>query len=140
MMLCVGCLTLHSQTKDLNSPERVEALYKITIQHKELTKQVKDCQNRYNTEMQEFENKYKQIHSLAVALGEESSAFVDHNLDLQAGLLGSLKRQEEQEVKLAKLEAKNKKRFGVGVYGGYDVINSQPSAGISFHYTLIRLF
>ena len=140
MMLCVGCLTLHSQTKDLNSPERVKALYEITIQHKELTKQVQDCQNRYNTEMQDYEKKFEQIQNLAIALGEESSTFVNHNLDLQAGLLGSLKKQEEQEVKLAKLEAKNRKRFGVGVYGGYDVINSQPSAGISFHYTLIRLF
>jgi hypothetical protein len=139
-MLCVGCLTLHSQTKDLNSPERVKALYEITIQHKELTKQVQDCQNRYNTEMQDYEKKFEQIQNLAIALGEESSTFVNHNLDLQAGLLGSLKKQEEQEVKLAKLEAKNRKRFGVGVYGGYDVINSQPSAGISFHYTLIRLF
>ena len=140
MMLCVGCLTLYSQTKDLNSPERVKALYEITIQHKELTKQVQDCQNRYNTEMQDYEKKFEQIQNLAIALGEESSTFVNHNLDLQAGLLGSLKKQEEQEVKLAKLEAKNRKRFGVGVYGGYDVINSQPSAGISFHYTLIRLF
>lgn len=140
MMLCVGCLTLHSQTKDLNSPERVKALYEITIQHKELTKQVQDCQNRYNTEMQDYEKKFEQIQNLAIALGEESSTFVNHNLDLQAGLLGSLKKQEEQEVKLAKLEAKNRKRFGVGVYGGYDVINSQPSAGFSFHYTLIRLF
>jgi hypothetical protein len=133
-------LTLYSQTKDLNSPERVKALYEITIQHKELTKQVQDCQNRYNTEMQDYEKKFEQIQNLAIALGEESSTFVNHNLDLQAGLLGSLKKQEEQEVKLAKLEAKNRKRFGVGVYGGYDVINSQPSAGISFHYTLIRLF
>jgi hypothetical protein len=140
MMLCVGCLTLYSQTKDLNSPERVKALYGIAIQHKELTKQVKDCQDRYNAEMREFENKYKQIQDLAVALGEESSAFVNHNLDLQAGLLGSLKKQEEQEVKLAKLESKNKKRFGLGLYGGYDAINRQPSVGISFHYTLIRLF
>jgi hypothetical protein len=140
MMLCVGCLTLYSQTKDLNSPERVKALYGIAIQHKELTKQVKDCQDRYNAEMIEFENKYKQIQDLAVALGEESSAFVNHNLDLQAGLLGSLKKQEEQEVKLAKLESKNKKRFGIGFYAGYDAINKQPSGGISFHYTLIRLF
>jgi SMC interacting uncharacterized protein involved in chromosome segregation len=133
-------LTLHSQTKDLNSPERVEALYKITIQHRELTKQVQDCQNRYNAEMQEFENKYKQIQELASSLGEESSAFVSHNLDLQAGLLSSLDKQEKQEVKIAKLEARDRKRFGIGLYGGYDVINTQPSVGISFYYTLIRLF
>lgn len=140
MMLCVECLTLHSQTKDLNSPERVEALYKITIQHRELTKQVQDCQNRYNAEMQEFENKYKQIQELASSLGEESSAFVSHNLDLQAGLLSSLDKQEKQEVKIAKLEARDRKRFGIGLYGGYDIINTRPSAGISFYYTLIRLF
>jgi hypothetical protein len=133
-------LTLHSQTKDLNSPERVKALYEITIQHKELTKQVQDCQNRYNVEMQDYEKKFEQIQNLAVALGEESSAFVNHNLDLQSGLLASLEKQEKQEVKIAKLEAKNKKRFGIGFYGGYDAINNQPSIGISFHYTLIRLF
>jgi len=140
MMLCAGCLTLHSQTKDLNSPERVEALYKITIQHRELTEQVKNCQDRYNEEMQSFEEKFNQIQNLAVTLGEESTAFVSHNLDLQEGLLGSLKKQEAQEVKLAKLESKNKKRFGIGFYGGYDAINNQASAGVSFHYTLIRLF
>jgi hypothetical protein len=140
MMLCAGCLTLHSQTKDLNSPERVEALYKITIQHRELTEQVKNCQDRYNEEMQSFEEKFNQIQNLAVTLGEESTAFVSHNLDLQEGLLGSLKKQEAQEVKLAKLESKNKKRFGIGFYTGYDALNNQFSGGVSFHYTLIRLF
>jgi hypothetical protein len=140
-LLCVICSTLYSQTnKDLNSPERVKALYGIAVQHKELTKQVKDCQNRYNAEMQSFENKYKQIQDLATSLGEESTAFVSHNLDLQEGLLGSLKKQEEQEVKLTKLESKNKKRFGIGFYTGYDAINNQFSGGVSFHYTLIRLF
>ena len=65
MPLCVICSTLYSQTnKDLNSPERVKALYGIAVQHKELTKQVKDCQDRYNAEMQLFENKYKQIQDL----------------------------------------------------------------------------
>jgi hypothetical protein len=140
-LLCVVCSTLYSQiNKDLNSPERVKALYGIAIQHKELTKQVKDCQDRYNAEIQEFENKYKQIQDLATSLGEESTAFVSHNLDLQEGLLGSLKKQEQQEVKLAKLESKNKKRFGIGFYAGYDAVNNQPSGGVSFHYTLIRLF
>ena len=90
--------------------------------------------------MIEYEKKFDQIQNLAVALGEESTAFVSHNLDLQEGLLGSLKKQEEQEVKLTKLESKNKKRFGIGFYAGYDAINNQPSGGVSFHYTLIRLF
>jgi hypothetical protein len=141
MPLCVICSTLYSQTnKDLNSPERVKALYGIAVQHKELTKQVKDCQDRYNAEMQLFENKYKQIQDLAVSLGEESSAFVDHNLDLQAGLLGSLKKQERQEVELAKLKAKRPKRFGIGFYGGYDAFTQTWSAGASMNYNLFLLF
>jgi hypothetical protein len=90
--------------------------------------------------MQSFENKYKQIQDLAVSLGEESSAFVDHNLDLQAGLLGSLKKQEQQEVELAKLKAKRPKRFGLGFYGGYDVINRVWSTGASVNYNLVLLF
>lgn len=139
-LLCANFSTLYSQTKDLNSPERVKALYGIAVQHSELTKQVQQCQDRYNLEMIEYEKKFDQIQNLAVALGEESTAFVSHNLDLQEGLLGSLKKQEEQEVKLTKLESKNKKRFGIGFYAGYDAINNQPSGGVSFHYTLIRLF
>lgn len=140
-MLCAKFSILYSQTnKDLNSPERVKALYNIALQHKELTKQVKDCQNRYNAEMLEYEEKFKQIQSLAVALGEESSQFVSHNLDLQAGLLSSLKKQEEQEVELAKLKTKRKKRFGVGFFGGYDAINQRWSAGVSLNYNLLFLF
>ena len=140
MTLCVGCLTLYSQTKDLNSPERVKALYGIAVQHSELTKQVQDCQNRYNSDMVEYEKKFEQIQSLAVALGAESSAFVDHNLDLQAGLLGSLKKQEQQEVEIATLKAKRPKRFGLGFYGGYDVINRVWSTGASVNYNLVLLF
>jgi hypothetical protein len=115
-------------------------LYGIAVQHKELTKQVKDCQDKYNAEMQSFENKYKQIQDLAVSLGEESSAFVDHNLDLQAGLLGSLKKQERQEIELAKLKAKRVKSFGIGAYGGYDLLHSVPSVGVSLNYNLFYLF
>jgi hypothetical protein len=141
MPLCVICSTLYSQTnKDLNSPERVKALYGIALQHKQLTKQVQDCQSRYNTEMQDYEKKFEQIQNLAVALGEESSAFVNHNLDLQAGLLGSLKKQEQQEVELAKLKAKRPKRFGLGFYGGYDAFTQTWSAGASLNYNLFLLF
>ena len=110
------------------------------MQHRELTKQVKDCQNRYNAEMAEYENKFKQIQELAIALGEESSQFVSHNLDLQAGLLNSLDKQEELEKKIIKLESKKKKRFGVGLYGGYDVFNTRWSAGASLNYNLFYLF
>jgi hypothetical protein len=140
-ILCACTSILYSQTnKDLNSPERVTALYKISMQHKELTKQVKECQSRYNTEMQAYEKSFEQIKSLAIALGEESSAFVSHNLDLQEGLLGSLKKQEQQEIELAKLKAKRTRRFGVGAYGGYDLLNSVPSVGISLNYNLFYLF
>jgi hypothetical protein len=90
--------------------------------------------------MQDYEKKFEQIQNLAVALGEESSAFVNHNLDLQAGLLGSLKKQEQQEVELAKLKAKRPKRFGLGFYGGYDAFTQTWSAGASLNYNLFLLF
>lgn len=140
-MLCVAFSTLQGQTnKDLNSPERVKALYEITMQHRELTKQVQECRNTYNSEMSAYEDRFKQIQSLAVALGEESSAFVSHNLDLQAGLLSSLEKQEKLEVQNAELKAKRIKRFGIGTYGGYDVFTQRPSAGLSLNYNLLYLF
>jgi len=142
-MLCVIPSIMLCQTnenKDLNSPERVKALYEITMQHRELTKQVRDCQNRYNSEMAEYEKSFEQIKSLAVSLGEESSAFVSHNLDLQAGLLNALEKQEKQEVELAKLKAKRIKRFAIGGYGGYDLLTQKPSVGISLNYNFLYLF
>lgn len=136
-MLCVAFSTLHSQTnKDLNSPERVKAMYQIVLQHQELTKQVKACKDQYNSDMAGYEEKFKQIQSLAVALGEESSAFVSHNLDLQAGLLNSLERQEKLEIKNAKLEAKRNRKWGIGAYGGCDLITQRPSVGISLNYNI----
>lgn len=138
MMLCVLSWTTHSQThKDLNSPERVKALYEITMQHKELTKQVASCKDKYNEDMANYEKSFKQIQSLAVALGEESSAFVSHNLDLQAGLLGLIEENKEQEVELATLKAKRKKRFSIGPYLGYDFFQSKASGGVGIQYTII---
>lgn len=141
MMLCVPFSILYSQTnKDLNSPERVKALYEITMQHRELTKQVQDCQNRYNSDMAGYEQKFEQIKSLAVALGQESSAFVSHNLDLQSGLLSSLAKQEKLEVENAVLKTKRTKRFALGTFGGRDFINNQWSAGVSLNYNFFFLF
>ena len=62
-------------------------------------------------------------------MGGASEEYVSHNLDLQEGLLGSLKKQEAQEVELAKLKAKRRKRFSIGAFGGYDVITQKPSVG-----------
>lgn len=73
-------------------------------------------------------------------MGVKSEEFVSHNLDLQEGLLGSLKKQEEQEIELTKLKAKKVKRFGIGTYGGYDVFTQRPSVGVSFNYNLFYLF
>lgn len=140
-MLCAPFSILYSQSnKDLNSPERVEALYTISMQYIQLAKDVKQCKETYNKEMAEIQNRFKQIQSLSVALGEESSAFASHNLDLQEGLLSTMDKVEKLEVKNAKLESKVKRRFGIGAYGGYDVLNSAPSVGVSINYNLFYLF
>ncbi len=132
--------SLLSQTRDLNTPERVQALYKINEQRKVYYKQIQDCKNRYNAEVSKYERALDSVVGIAVQMGVKSEEFVSHNLDLQEGLLGSLKKQEEQEAEIAKLKAKRIKRFGVGGYGGYDLINQRPSAGISFNYNLFYLF
>jgi hypothetical protein len=129
-----------SQTKDLNTEERVEALYKINEQRKVYYKQIQDCTNRYNAEVSKYEKALDSVVDIAVQMGAKSEDFVSHNLDLQEGLLGSLKKQEQQEIELNKLKSKKVKRFGIGGYGGYDLINRKPSAGVSFNYNLFYLF
>lgn len=120
--------------------ERVTALYKINEQRKAYYKQIQDCKNRYNTEVSKYEKALDSVTSIAVQMGVKSEEFVSHNLDLQEGLLSSLKKMEKQEVELATLKAKRRKRFGFGLYGGYDVINQNPSVGLSLNYNLFFLF
>jgi len=137
-MLCAPFLTLYSQSnKDLNSPERVEALYTISMQYIQLAKDVKQCKETYNSQMAEHEARFKQIQSLSVALGEESSAFASHNLDLQEGLLSTMDKVERLEVKNAKLESKARRNFSIGPYAGYDPITGRPSFGLGFQYKII---
>lgn len=139
-MLCLIHYSSLSQTKDLNTKERVEALYKINEQRKIYYKQIQDCKSRYNAEVSKYEKALDSVVGIAVQMGVKSEEFVSHNLDLQEGLLGSLKKQEEQEIELAKLKAKRVKRFGIGGYGGYDLINQKPSAGVSLNYNFFYLF
>lgn len=138
--LCLTAYLSHSQTRDLNTMERVQALYKINEQRKAYYKQIQDCKSRYNAEVNKYEKALDSVTSIAVSMGEKSEEFVSHNLDLQEGLLGSLKKMEQQEVELAKLKAKRVKRFALGVYGGYDVLKSVPSAGVSLNYNIFYLF
>jgi hypothetical protein len=140
IILCSIHCSLHSQTRDLNTKERVEALYKINEQRKAYYKQIQDCKSRYNAEVNKYEQALDSVTAIAQRMGDASQEFVSHNLDLQEGLLGSLKKQEQQEVELAKLKAKKTKRFGIGLYGGYDVLKSVPSAGVSLNYNLLYLF
>jgi len=130
----------HSQTKDLNTAERVQALYKINEQRKVYYKQIQDCKSRYNTEVSKYEKALDSVVGIAVQMGVKSEEFVSHNLDLQEGLLGSLKKQEEQEVELTKLKAKRVKRIGIGGYAGYDLMYTRPSFGVSLNYNLFYLF
>lgn len=110
------------------------------MQYIQLAKDVKNCKDTYNKEMSEHEAKFKQIQSLSVALGEESTAFASHNLDLQEGLLGTMDKVEKLEVKNAKLESKVKRRVGIGCYVGYDLMRTIPSIGVSLNYNLFYLF
>lgn len=137
-MLCAPFLILYSQSnKDLNSPERVQALYTISMQYIQLAKDVKQCKETYNKEMADIQNRFKQIQSLSVALGEESSAFASHNLDLQEGLLNTMDKVEKLEVKNAKLESKAKRNFSIGPYVGYDPITKKESVGLGIQYKII---
>lgn len=120
--------------------ERVQALYKINEQRKAYYKQIQDCKSRYNAEVNKYEKALDSVTSIAVSMGEKSEEFVSHNLDLQEGLLGSLKKQEAQEVELAKLKAKRVRRVGIGGYAGYDLMNTVPSFGVSLNYNLFYLF
>ncbi len=137
-MLCAPFLTLYSQSnKDLNSPERVKALYTISMEYIQLAKDVKQCKETYNSQMAEHEARFKQIQSLSVALGEESSAFASHNLDLQEGLLSTMDKVEKLEVKNAKLESKVRKNFSIGPYAGYDPITEKASVGVGVQLKII---
>ena len=120
--------------------ERVQALYKINEQRKAYYKQIQDCKSRYNAEVNKYEKALDSVTSIAVSMGEKSEEFVSHNLDLQEGLLGSLKKQEAQEVELAKLKAKRVRRVGIAGYAGYDLMNTVPSFGVSLNYNLFYLF
>jgi vacuolar-type H+-ATPase subunit D/Vma8 len=107
------------------------------MQYIQLAKDVKQCKETYNKEMADIQNRFKQIQSLSVALGEESSAFASHNLDLQEGLLNTMDKVEKLEVKNAKLESKAKRNFSIGPYVGYDPITKKESVGLGIQYKII---
>ncbi|NHM08017.1 hypothetical protein G4D82_12350 [Flavobacterium sp. CYK-4] len=140
MTLCAIHWTAQCQTehKDLNSRERVEALYKINEQRKAYREQIKDCQRKANEQIAFYQRAIDSISKEAIDLGLESKEYVSHNLDLQEGLLSSLKKQEKIEVELATLKAKRKKRFGLGCSFGWNLLQrSDAFAGPSFNYDMI---
>ncbi len=125
-MLCLTVCGLRSQTvKNLNTPERVKALYEINEQRKAYREQIKQC-----------EKSMVQLTDLAVSLGEESAKFVDHNMDLQAGLLSSIEKIDKQEQEIIKLKAKRIKPIGIGVQVGYGLLG--PYLGVGISYNIIR--
>lgn len=131
-MLCLIHCTSHSQTKpvkDLNKYERVQALYKINEQRKFYRKQFEDCVSRCSRALDS-------ITQVAIDMGIESKEFSSHNLDLQEGLLSSLKKQEEQEKKIIELESSKRKRISIGPYVGYDFFQNKASGGISVQYSI----
>jgi len=114
----------HSQTKDLNSPERVAALYKINEQRKAYRDQIKHCKKASDS-----------LTKIAIELGDKSEEYASHNLDLQTGLVGLLKENADLELENQNLKSKKKKFISVGPYAGYDVFKNNYSAGISVQYT-----
>lgn len=125
-MLCLTVCGLRSQTnKDLNTPARVKALYEINEQRKAYKNQIKQC-----------EKGMAQLTDLAVSLGEESSKFVDHNMDLQAGLLSSIEKINKQEQEIIKLKARRIKPIGLGLQVGYGLVG--PYFGVGVSYNIIR--
>jgi outer membrane protein W len=121
---------LHSQiVKDLNTPARVKALYEINEQRKAYKKQSQEC-----------EKDVEKVTDLAVSLGEESEKFLNHNLDLQGGLLTSLNKIENLEKENATLKAKKPKPFGIGVQIGYGTNGAdvKPYVGAGISYNFIR--
>ena len=121
---------LHSQTvKDLNTPARVKALYEINEQRKAYKKQSQECAKDV-----------QKATDLAVSLGEESEKFLNHNLDLQGGLLTALEKIEKLEKDNSTLKAKKPKPFGIGVQIGYGTNGSdvKPYVGAGISYNFIR--
>jgi outer membrane protein W len=121
---------LRSQTvKDLNTPARVKALYEINEQRKAYKKQSQEC-----------EKDVEKVTDLAVSLGEESEKFLNHNLDLQGGLLTALGKIEKLEKDNATLKAKKPKPFGIGVQIGYGTNGAdvKPYVGAGISYNFIR--
>jgi hypothetical protein len=112
-------------------------LYKINEQRKAYYKQIQDCKSRYNLEVSKYEKALDSVTGIAVTMGVKSEEFVSHNLDLQEGLLGSLKKQEQQEVEIAKLKSKKHRRFSVGAFGGYDPFLKKPTAGAGVMINLL---
>lgn len=145
MILCVIPSISHSQIKehkDLNSPERVEALYKINEQFKAKKKQLADCQQKYSEEIGKITKSMDSITKIAVAMNLESKEFVSHNQDLQAGLLGLIDENHKLDLKVESLEATVKKYFTVGIQVGatYDFASEKirPYAGIGVSRTIFR--
>ena len=118
----------------------VKALYKINEQRKLYFKQRQDCVSKFNQQQESHKKELADIDKNLDLLGVKIDEYQSHNLDLQEGLLGSLKKQEVQEVELAKLKAKRVRRVALGGYGGYDVFNSIWSGGFSLNYNFLYLF
>lgn len=138
LIICVVSWTLQAQSehKDLNSPERVKALYEITMKLKAITGQIKDCQNKYNTDIKYLQKQSDSLTSIAVKMQGKSDEFLDHNLDLQAGILGLIKESEKQKSEIDLLKASKSKNFVIGAYGGYDLIQQKFSVGLALVYKI----
>ena len=130
------------QIKDLNTQERVDALYKIYEQKKIYKKRLEELTDRYNRDARKCIKDIDSMNQIAIKMGERSEEYVSHNLDLQEGLLSSLKKQEKLEVENATLKAKKKKFFGIGFQLGgtynFDKSKAEPYFGLGLSVNPIR--
>ena len=85
-----------------------------------------------------YEAALDSITKLALGLGADVKEYSSHNLDLQEGLLSSLKKQEKLDAEITRLKSKRHKWVSFGAFGGYD-INLKPTFGAGVMVNLFSL-
>jgi len=95
------------------------------MQYKQTIGKLNDCKQ----EVAMLEAALDTISRAALDLGADVKEYSSHNLDLQQGLLSSLKKQEAYEVQIRELERRRHKWMQFGAFGGYDPILQRWTVG-----------
>jgi len=112
----------------------VKALYKISKQREDCYAKIMDCRK----ELAMYEAALDSITKLALGLGADVKEYSSHNLDLQEGLLSSLKKQEKLDAEVARLKSRRHKWVSFGAFGGYS-IDLKPIFGAGAMVNLFSL-